>query len=76
MSDTARDYQSIEPASTKGLEEIFEVRELDASRDELDATPLSVEQIAVSNTHLELIRELQHKNEALIFCTGYLPMSL
>jgi len=33
MSDTARDYQSIEPASTKGLEEIFEVRELDASRD-------------------------------------------
>ena len=33
MSDTARDYQSIQPASTDGLEEIFEVRELDASED-------------------------------------------
>jgi len=25
MSDTARDCQSIEPASTKGLEELFDV---------------------------------------------------
>jgi excisionase family DNA binding protein len=57
MSDTARDYQTFQPIATEGLEEIFEVRELDASQDanqmsdgssvrEQDANMLSVEEAA------------------------------
>jgi hypothetical protein len=58
MSDAAHDYQTIQPASTVGLQDLFEVRELDASqdtslvgldanRDERGANLLSVEEASL-----------------------------
>jgi hypothetical protein len=88
MNDTARDYQHNDPASLDGLENLFEVRELDASRDanqtQLDANNVFLEpnvdeldaswdanqdkqHSAESIVHLVFIKELQNKNEVLVF---------
>lgn len=44
MSDTARDYQSIQPASTEGLEDLFDVSDItvqDSVRDEITVVEAS-----------------------------------
>lgn len=79
MTEPARNLNVLPATTTEGLEDIFDVRELDASQganlvrldansDELDASSES--------TSDKLVRDLQAKLEAASYRIGYLEAQL
>jgi len=53
MSDTARDYQTVEPVSIDGLDDLFE----SASQGETQVIPCDVESVTEGNTELLTLAE-------------------